>query len=413
MTTTTDVLVVGGGPAGASTAARLASAGRDVTLVERGEPSRAKTCGDALSPPALRELAELGVDPLTLGAHAVDGLRFVRDEQVVRLPWPEADGYPRHGAVLRRARLDQHLRDLAADAGAHVLYGHEATSPLVERGFVRGATVVSEAGATQVRSRFLVVADGANSRFGRTLGTTRERAWPYGVATRTYFTSPRSAEPWMEVTLGPADPNGRSITGFGWVDPLGDGTVNVGIGMLSTYRDVMSVNAIRLLRSFAAEIAERWELDPEGMLDAPSRSRIPLGGSVGPRMGPTFLVAGDAGGLAHPLTGDGVHAALSSGRIAADVLAEALASGSSTSLQRYPSALGTEVDHPHVVGRLVARFLGRPSVLGPALWLGMRNERVLGGALRIATNELRTDGRGGAERADRVARFVARFAPRW
>jgi geranylgeranyl reductase family protein len=412
--TATDVLVVGGGPAGASTALRLAGAGHDVTVVERGRPSRRKSCGDALSPRALRELADLDVDPLTLDAHRVEGIRFLHGDRSMALPWPATEGFPDHGAVLRRSELDEHLRGRATAAGARVLYGHEATAPVVERGFVRGAHVsVAGHGSTVIRSRFLVVADGANSRFGRALGTTRQRAWPYGVATRTYFSSPRSGEDWMEVSLGPPDPSGNAITGFGWVNPVGDGTVNVGIGMLSTYRDVMGVNAINLLRSFAEAIAERWELDPGAMLDAPARARVPLGGSVGPRMGPTFLVTGDAGGLAHPLTGDGVQAALASGRIAATVLGEALASGSSTSLQRFPTALADEVDHPHVVGRLAARFLGRPAVLGPALWLGMRSERVLGGALRVATNELRPDRHGGAERADRIARFVARFAPRW
>lgn len=412
--TTTDVLVVGAGPAGTSTATRLARAGHDVTVVERAVPPRHKPCGDALSPPALRELAAIGVDPLTLGGHRIDGIRFAHRGRELALPWPATEGGPDHAAVLPRLLLDEHLATTAVDAGARVLFGHEAVSPVVERGFVRGANVVVAGEAsTEVRSRFLLVADGANSRFGRALGTTRERAWPYGVATRTYFTSPRSEEAWVEVALGPEDPNGNAITGFGWVNPVGDGTVNVGIGMLSTYRDVMSVNTLRLLRTFAASVADRWAFDPTDPLDPPARFRIPLGGSVGPRMGPTFLVAGDAGGLAHPLTGDGVRAALASGRVAAEVLDDALASGSSTSLQRYPVALAEEVDHPHVVGRLGARFLGPPAVLGPALWIGMRSEAALGAALRIASDELRTDGRGGAERADRVARFVARFAPRW
>ena len=72
--------------------------------------------------------------------------------------------------------------------------GHEASGPIVERGFVRGATLTADTELDDsrprldsVRSRFVVVADGANSSFGRALGTTRHHNWPYGIATRTYF----------------------------------------------------------------------------------------------------------------------------------------------------------------------------------------------------------------------------------
>ena len=322
--------------------------------------------------------------------------------------------------MLRRDVLDAHLRARAIDAGATVLMGHEATSPLVERGFVRGANLAVSADlddaapkAAEVTSRFVVVADGANSSFGRALGTTRHRHWPYGIATRTYFASPRHDESWIETELGIPDAAGNPIAGYGWVIPVGDGTVNVGVGLLSTYRDVRGVNALKLLDAFAQHVADRWQFDPAVKLKAPTRFRVPLGGSVGPKMGPTFLVAGDAAGSASPFNGDGVDAALMSGRLAAEVLDEALTTGNSTTLQRYPTMLANQTGQYQKVGRLTARFLGRPMILRSALRLGLGSDRIAGAALRIATNELRADQRGGAERAYAVASAISKFAPNW
>ncbi len=357
---------------------------------------------------------------MALGAHRLAGVRLVHGDREVTAPWPRHGDLPDHAAALRRDILDAHLRTRAADAGATVLMGHEATAPIVERGFVRGAALAVDSGLDttserrdSVRARFVVVADGANSSFGRDLGTTRQRHWPYGIATRTYFRSDRAAESWIESDLGIPDASGHPIAGYGWTIPLGDGTVNVGVGVLSTYRHVRGVNALKLLDAFAHRIADRWQLDPSDQLKAPTRFRVPLAGSVGPKMGPTFLVVGDAAGAASPFNGDGVDAALMSGRIAAEVLDDALSAGNSTTLQRYPSMLADEVGQYHQVGRLVARFLGRPAILRPALRLGVRSDQVAGAVLRIATNELRDGHPGGAERAYALASAVSKFAPSW
>jgi menaquinone-9 beta-reductase len=398
----------------------LARAGHDVTVVEKRPVPRHKACGDALTPRALRELGRLDVDPERLGAHRLLGVRMVHGRREVSVPWPPHPDLGDHAVALRRDLLDVELRRRAGEAGATVLMGHQATAPIVERGFVRGATLSVDADlapelprADAVNARFVVVADGANSSFGRALGTTRQRNWPYGIATRTYFESPRSVEPWIESALGIPDASGNPISGYGWVIPLGDGTVNVGVAVLSTYRDVRGVNALKLLDSFARRIADRWQLDPAQPLKAPTRFRIPLGGSVGPKMGPTFLVAGDAAGVANPFNGDGVDAALMSGRLAAEVLDEALTTGNSTTLQRYPTLLDDEVGDFHKVGRLSARFLGRPGLLRPALRLGLRSDRLTGAILRIAANELRSDAPGGAERLYGVAATISKFAPNW
>jgi hypothetical protein len=104
------------------------------------------------------------------------------------------------------------VADQAVKAGATVWQGAEATAPLVEGGFVAGAMVRrGDTGATEaVRARYVVVADGANSRFGRALGTSRDRAYPLGMAIRGYFTSPLHDDPWIESHLDRA--TRRAIT---------------------------------------------------------------------------------------------------------------------------------------------------------------------------------------------------------
>ncbi|MFK7919235.1 MAG: geranylgeranyl reductase family protein [Ilumatobacter sp.] len=408
----TDVLVVGGGPAGCSAATRLAELGHDVTVLERRTGPAPFPRGDLLVPAAVAELRELAVSPIELG-HAVTGTRMWYRGRSVPIRWPDSSAGT-VGAVVERDVLDAALRARAVAAGVDLRTGMTATNPLVERGFVRGATFEAANGATDdIACRFLLVTDGANSRFGRVLGTNRDRRWPYAVSASTVVRSERSGDTWVETQLGPLDANDNPVTGHGWVHPRGDGTLNVGVTLLSSYADVLGVNVVKLLDAFIASIATRWQFDPDERLVDPVRRRTPVGGSVNPTMGPTFLVAGDAAGMANPYNSHGVRAALTTGRIAAEVLDEALTVGNSTTLQRYPALLDDAFGQYHKVGRLTARFMGRPSLLRAALRSGIRSEATIGAALRIATNELRDDEAGGAERAYRLATVITRFAPSW
>ncbi|MEP1123346.1 MAG: NAD(P)/FAD-dependent oxidoreductase [Ilumatobacter sp.] len=428
--TSTDVLVVGGGPAGCAAAIVLAEAGHEVTVLDQRTGRETVTRGDLVVPAAVTALHELDVDVARLG-HTVLGTRMWHGDRSVAVRWP-TDGSSRRaattaataGAVIARDRLDDALRARAVAAGADVRMGAQATSPLVDRGFVRGANVMIDdatiddgantASTIEIGCRFLLVADGANSRFGRGLGTHRDRRWPSAVTASTIVASDRGSDAWLETHLGPLDANANPVTGHAWVHPRGDGTLNIGVTVSSSYRDVFGVNIVKLLDAFCVSIADRWRFDPTRLLVEPVRRRTPLGGSVGPTMGPTFLVAGDAAGMANPFTAHGMLAALTTGRIAAEVLDEALTFGNSTTLQRYPARLDESFARYHKVGRLSARFLGRPWLLRTALRSGIRSEAAMGAALRIATNELRTGGdRGGAERAYRLALQVARFAPSW
>ena len=105
-------------------------------------------------------------------------------------------------------------------------------------------------GPLEVRAEHVVVAEGANSSFGRQLGVARNRAWPMGMALRGYYPSARHDEPWIESCLDLRDAAGASLPGYGWIFPLGDGRVNVGVGLLSTFRDYRQINTSHLLDAY-------------------------------------------------------------------------------------------------------------------------------------------------------------------
>src|SRR3954469_3096906 len=134
-----DVLVIGGGPSGAAAAYWLAQQGRRVLVVEKKRFPREKTCGDGLTPRAVRELHGMGLaEPLS---HSLrfDGLRSIAHGVTLELAWPEHPDFPPYGYVVRRRDLDKLVADRAAEAGAVVWSGAEAVEAIVDGGLVTGA----------------------------------------------------------------------------------------------------------------------------------------------------------------------------------------------------------------------------------------------------------------------------------
>jgi menaquinone-9 beta-reductase len=412
VTSSTDVLVIGGGPAGASAAYWLARYGHQVTVVERKSFPREKTCGDGLTPRAVHQLNEMGLGDQLLPFHKYNGLRATGMGRQLELQWPSHPVYPQYGYVVRRRELDTMVARNAVEAGATLLEGHEALQPIVDRGFVRGAVVQPPTGEpVEIRARYVVVADGANSRFGRSLGTFRTREWPYGTAIRTYWETPRHAEPWIESALDVKDRNGNPMPGYGWIFPVGDGTVNIGVGLLSTFREFKSVNTTHLLDAYAHQVADRWEITPDRPECKATSGRIPMGGSVGPKAGPSYLVIGDAAGSVNPFNGEGIDYAYETARMAAQVLHEALDGGDPTALQRYPSLLDDEYGEYFKVARLFARVIGRPALMRELTRAGMHSRTLMEWVLRIMANLLRPDELGPAELAYKAAAKIVKLAP--
>jgi menaquinone-9 beta-reductase len=409
-----DVLVIGGGPAGSAAGFWLAKAGHDVCVLERKAFPRDKTCGDGLTPRAVHQIREMGLEPdIAARHHRHDGLRAEAHGITLELAWPEHPVFPNYGYVVRRRDLDALVADHAAGAGATVLPSSEAVRPLTRDGLVTGAVVKDkQSGETrEVRARYVIVADGSLSRFGRALGASRNKAYPQGIAIRGYFESPISADPWIESCLDVRDRQGQSMPGYGWIFPLGDGTINVGIGLLSTFKGYKDVNTTHLMHEWAATAPERWGIDPEAMLAPPTGGRLPMAGSVNPKVGPNWLLVGDAAGSINPFNGEGIDYAYETARMAADLVDEALLTGTGTPLSRYPALLDAEYGLYFKVARHFATIIGQPVLMRELTRIGMRSRSLMEWVLRIMANLLREDELGPAEAAYRMVARLVRHIP--
>jgi menaquinone-9 beta-reductase len=362
----------------------------------------------------------MGLEPAIAAAHhRHDGLRALAHGITLELPWPEHPTFPSYGYVVRRRDLDGMVADHAAAAGAKLRTGTEAVRPLLRDGLVTGAVVTDKSGSggkgpgtqEEIHARYVVVADGSLSRFGRALGTARNKTYPQGIAIRGYFESPLSADPWIESALDVHDREGRSLPGYGWVFPLGDGTINVGIGLLSTFKGYREVNTSHLMREWAATAPEHWGIDPEAMLAPATGGRLPMAGSINPKVGPNWIVIGDAAGSINPFNGEGIDYAYETARMAAGLLSESLASGTAMPLQRYPGMLDDEYGLYFKVARAFAKIIGQPALMRELTRVGMRSHSLMEWVLRIMANLLRDDELGPAEAAYRSVARIARLVP--
>src|SRR2546426_7500587 len=171
-----DVAIIGGGPGGAAAAFHLARRGHDVLVVEKKRYPREKVCGDGLTPRSVRALLDLGMDDEVAGFHRVKGLRAKAHGLTLELDWPpDHPHFPPYGCVVPRLDLDMLVAEKAEKAGVTIWCDSEATRPLGEHGVLDGAVVHRKDGDTdvEVRARYVIVADGSLSRFGRALGTAR------------------------------------------------------------------------------------------------------------------------------------------------------------------------------------------------------------------------------------------------
>ena len=417
-----DVVIVGGGPSGSSCAYWLASAGWDVAVVEKKSFPRAKTCGDGLTPRAVRQIADMGIEgPVAKGGHRYEGLRSYGFGQKIEMRWPDHPSFPSYGYCITRHDLDDLVATNAADAGASVFTSAEALDvldaapPLLEgrlascRGLIVKEKVSGQ--TVELKGRIVVVADGANSRIGRSLGTQRRREWPMGMAIRGYFDSPNSADGFIESHLDIRDAEGNVVPGYGWVFPLGDGRINVGVGLLSTDRRWKGVNTTKLMETFVDFAPEHWEISPSKALGAPTGGRLPMGLSVGPRSGENVIVIGDASGSINPFNGEGIAYGYETGRLAAASVAAALLGGGHEALAAYDDHLAKAYGPYYDVARAFVRLISEPKLMALCVGVGMRSEALMSELLALMANLMRPDELGPAEVAYRAMARLGAILP--
>jgi len=319
-----DAVVVGGGPAGAAAAARLAGQGFRTVLVDRATFPRDKVCGDFVGPTALAELADLGVaqtEAFRATSKLADLALHVDGEQLPVMGIPQVDGLPAYGRVIPRLQLDAWILDAARHAGATVLDGRKVTAvqQAPDAITVRGD---SAAGPWQLRTRLLLGADGSNSVIARTLRGGVPPRQDRIVAVRAYFDDVAGPDGQGDVCF-----TSGSFPGYYWLFPAGGGTANLGVGMLtSTYPAAGRNLREMLLRLIAQDASLQDRLAGARMRGKVLGHPLTTYNPQAPLAGDRVMLLGDAAGLINPLNGEGIQYALHSARWAAGIAADRLAS---------------------------------------------------------------------------------------
>ncbi len=385
MTTEFDVAIVGGGPAGSAAAHFLASRGHSVIVCEKKSFPREKTCGDGLTPRAVKVLAEMGLDDELRTWERVQGLRVHAAGRTMELPWPQLDDWDSYGLVKPRKDLDEIVLNNAEAAGAKVLYETEAKEPLFDRGVMCGFVAKRDGQKEEIHAKWTICAEGAATKFARSLGRVRNEDYPMGFAIRQYFKSPMEHSGWFEAYLDVrSGPN--QLPGYGWVFPVGDGTVNAGVGLLSTYGGWRSVNLHDLQNNFIAQLPPQWEVNDDTVCSKPRAGRLFMGASVWPPHGPGFLLAGDAAGMINPCNGEGIAYGYETGRTAGRHIDEAFRAGSSPVLDGYTREL-TDTYGPYFrLGRRFVKLIGHPALMEKLVAMAMHSRTVMSFALVLLAN---------------------------
>ena len=408
-----DVIVVGAGPAGATTGYYLAQSGLDVLVLEKSAFPRDKVCGDGLTPRAVKSLVSMGAPIEGQGWLKNKGLRVIGGGKRMELPWPELSSFPGYGLVRTRATLDETLARRAQAVGARLEEGVTVTGPLIDdrTGYIAGVVADDHGSERSYRAPVVIAADGNSSRLSVAMGLRKRDDRPLGVAVRTYYKTPRHYDDYLESWLDLWDGD-RLLPGYGWIFGMGDGTSNVGLGLLNTSAAFGNTDYRALLRRWLAGMPEEWGFTEDNRTEPVRGAALPMGFNRTPHYHRGLLLAGDAGGLVNPFNGEGIAYAMESGEILARTVTQALARPTAAErervLRQYPEALRDAYGGYYALGRAFVQLIGKPRLMRYAAKKGMDHPALMRFALKLLANL--TDPRGG-DAMDRIINGLAKIAP--
>jgi len=427
---TADVIIVGAGPAGSSAAYHLATAGLDVLVLEKASFPREKVCGDGLTPRAVKALTTMGITvDKKDGWLRNKGLRIIGGGGRIELDWPDLSAFPGFGAVRTRTDFDQILARHAQKAGARLLENVTVTGATVDERTARVTGVTAREAAGQAAegagrasarqdgaerafgARLVIAADGNSSRLSVSLGRHKRPDRPIGVAVRTYYTSPRHEDDYLEAWLDLWDGK-QLLPGYGWIFGMGDGTSNVGVGLLNTSEAFGHIDYRALLKRWLAAMPPEWAFTEENRTEPVRGAALPMAFNRTPHYSSGLLLVGDAAGMVNPFNGEGIAYAMESGEIAARSIVQALARPTAASrervLQGYPVALKENYGGYYALGRRFVKLIGQPSFMKFATRHSIKRPAVMRMTMKLLGNL--TEPRGG-DAVDRVINALSKMTP--
>lgn len=311
-----DIVIIGAGPAGITAALILGNAGLKTVLIEKERFPRSKTCGDGITPDVIHQLGRISPELQYKFAQVAEITAYNKivltapNNRTVVVPLREDHGFSRMYAY-RRIDLDKLMFDYLKQQGK---------VQIIEKCNVK--SVVADQDAVKVNttkgiltSGIVIGADGANSVVARALRLPKMSDSDKAFAVRAYF----KGIDYGEHGISPRVIFHRDLLpGYFWVFPFKDGSANVGLGL--TMKDLRKnhIKPVDLLMQIT-KCKELQHMFRMAQLDGKVRGHfIPLGKNRRPISGQRILLTGDAAGLAHPLTAEGIGNAIRSGRIVAD-----------------------------------------------------------------------------------------------